>query len=162
VVHDLRQAYEQWWADTSERFDEYCEIVIGSDEENPTRLTCHDWHGGDLPPWDQTHVLKGVEANGFWALEVARAGEYEFALRRWPREVDAPLNAALAGGRALPASKARLTIGAIDLVKPVDVEAREVTFRTRLQPGRTRLQTWLTAPDGTSRGAYFVYVRYLG
>jgi len=162
VVRDLRRAYEKWWEDVAPRFGEYCEIVIGSDKENPARLTCHDWHGGDLPPWDQTHILKGMKANGFWAVEVARAGAYEFSLRRWPREVDAPINAAIAGGRAIQASKARLTIGAVDLVQLVGAEAREVTFRTQLQPGKTKLQTWLTADDGTSCGAYFVYIRCLG
>jgi len=28
-----------------------------------------------------------------------------------------------------------------------------------LKPGKMKLQTWLTAEDGTSRGAYFVYIR---
>ncbi len=162
AVRDLRRAYEQWWADVSQQFDEYCEIVLGSDKENPARLTCHDWHGGDSPPWDQTHILRGMEANGFWAVEVARAGEYEFSLRRWPKEVDAPINAAIPGGRAIQASKARLIIAELDLVQPIGAEAREVTFRAQLQPGKTKLQTWLTADDGTSRGVYFVYVRYLG
>jgi hypothetical protein len=28
-----------------------------------------------------------------------------------------------------------------------------------LLPGKAKLQTWLTAENGASRGAYFVYVR---
>ncbi len=159
VVRELRDAYERWWADVSQRFDEYCEIVIGSDRENPTRLTCHDWHGPDLPPWNQGHVLKGLQANGFWAVELERAGEYEFSLRRWPMEAAAPINAAIPGGRAIRADQARLAIGRIDLAKPVSEEAREILFRVPLEPGKMKLQTWLSADDGTSRGAYFVYVR---
>lgn len=159
VIQKLRQAYEDWWVEVSRRFDEYGEIVLGSDQENPTRLTCHDWHGGALPPWDQTHILKGEAANGFWAVEVAEGGEYEFSLRRWPREVDQPINAALAGGRAIRATQARLTIGDIDLAQAVSAEAKEVIFQTRLEPGKAKLQTWLTAEEGVSRGAYFVYVR---
>ncbi len=159
AVKALREVYEKWWGDISPRFDEYCELVIGSDKENPSRLTCHDWHGGDLPPWDQTHILKGTEANGFWAVEVARTGEYEFSLRRWPTEVDAPINAPIPGGRAIRTNTARLTIGSLDLSLSVADDARLVTFRVRLEPGRMKLQTWLTADDGTSRGAYFIYVR---
>jgi arylsulfatase A-like enzyme len=159
VVARLRQAYEDWWTDVSRRFDEYCPIVIGSDRENPARLTCHDWHGGELPPWDQTHIRRGEPANGFWAVEVAQAGEYEFALRRWPKEVDEPITAAIPGGRAIAATRARLTIGPIDLTEPVAPGAKEVVLRTRLESGRWKLQTWLSAADGTSRGAYFVYVR---
>ncbi len=171
VVQRLRRAYEDWWTGVSQRFEEYCEIVIGSDKEkgshrrnraggdpNPARLTCHDWHGGAEPPWNQTHILKGEPSNGFWAVEVAQAGEYEFALRRWPREVDQPITAALPGGQAIQASTARLVIGEIDLTAPVGAEAKEVVFRTSLKPGKMRLQTWLTAEDGTSHGAYFVDV----
>jgi len=42
AVKSLREACEKWWGDVSPRFDEYCEIVIGSDRENPTRLTADD------------------------------------------------------------------------------------------------------------------------
>jgi len=162
VVQELRDAYEKWWADVSPRFDEYCEIVLGSDRENPVRLTCHDWHGGDLPPWNQTHVLNGEPKNGFWAVEMERAGEYEIALRRWPREVDQPIHGAIPGGRAIQATRARLTVGEIDVEKTIPDGARDVTFLVRLKPGKTRLQTWLTVEDGTSRGAYFVYVKRVG
>ncbi len=161
VVRLLRRAYEDWWADVSQRFDEYCEIVLGSDGENPARLTCHDWHGKAEPPWNQTHILKGEPFNGFWAVEVAQAGAYEFALRRWPKELDQPINAAIPGGQAIQASTARLAIGEIDLTSRVDAGDKEVVFRTSLKPGKMKLQTWLTAEDGTSRGSYFVYVRRL-
>ena len=80
-------------------------------------------------------------------------------LRRWPTEVNAPINAAIPGGRAIRADKARLRIGRIDLAKPVPQEAREILFRVSLEPGKMKLQTWLSADDSTSRGAYFVYAR---
>lgn len=159
VVQDLRGAYEKWWADVSRRFDEYCEIVIGSDWENPSTLTCHDWHEADRCPWNQTHIQQGIEGNGFWAVEVERAGEYEISLRRWPREVDQPIHAAIPGGRAIRATKARLKIGRIDLEKPVRGDAGEMVFRVQLERGRTRLQTWLADEGGAPRGAYYVYVR---
>jgi len=159
VVRKLRQAYEKWWESVSQRFDEYCEIVLGSDEENPARLTCHDWHGGGAVPWAQGHIRNGLKANGFWAVEVARAGEYEFSLRRWPREVDAPINAAIPGGKAIRAQQARLQIANVDVSKPIDAQAKEVTFKVSLPAGKTTLRTWFTADDGTSRGAYFAYVK---
>jgi len=55
VVAELRRAYEDWWADVSKRFDEYCEVVIGSDAENPSRLTAHDWHDAQEVPWNHGH-----------------------------------------------------------------------------------------------------------
>ncbi|HSW00641.1 MAG TPA: sulfatase-like hydrolase/transferase [Sedimentisphaerales bacterium] len=158
VVRELRDAYETWWLDVSARFDAYCDIVIGSDKENPSRLTSHDWHEANPSPWNQTHVLHGVEANGFWTVEAEQAGEYEFSLRRWPREVGAPINAAIPGGRAIQATKARLVIGPIDLEKAILEDAKEAAFRVELQPGRMKLQTWLIAEGGVSRGAYYVCV----
>jgi len=154
VVAQLRQAYEQWWADVSQRFDEYCCIVIGSEQENPSRLTGHDWHDCPAVPWSQGHIRRAnMYTNGFWAVEVARAGRYEIALRRWPREEDSPIDA----------TRARLKIQDVDETKPVPEGAREVTFTVRLKPGQTRLQTWLIDDEkGKSRGAYFVYVKYLG
>ena len=92
-------------------------------------------------------------------MEVAQAGTYEFSLRRWPVEVDQPITAAIPGGRAIQATRARLTIGDVDLTMPLADSAKEVVFRTPLKPGKTRLQTWLTAEDGTARGAYFVHIR---
>jgi len=161
VVWKLRAAYEKWWTDTSKRFDEYCEIIIGSDEENPTRLTCHDWHT-DQVPWNQRAIRKGPETNGFWAVEVARDGTYEFALRRWPIEVDKPITAAIPGGKAIAATEARLKIAEVDVTKPVTATDAAVTFRVRLKAGTTRLETWFTdAGTGASRGAYYVYVNRL-
>ena len=44
VVAKLRKEYDAWWKDISLRFKDYCYIVLGSDHENPARLTSHDWH----------------------------------------------------------------------------------------------------------------------
>ncbi|MFQ6131986.1 MAG: arylsulfatase [Armatimonadota bacterium] len=160
VVQRLRQAYEDWWEDLSERFDEYCPIVIGSHEENPCRLMSHDWHGPN-PVWSQGAVRAGNASNGFWAIEVAQDGTYEFALRRWPLEADAPITAAIPKGKAISATKARLKIADVDLTKPIPEDAHAVTFQARLKAGQTRLQTWFTDDEGASRGAYYVYVKRL-
>ncbi len=156
----LRVAYERWWADLSDRFDQYCETVIGSKEEPLSRITAHDWHGQNVP-WDQSHIRRGILANGFWAVEVAQAGKYEFELRRWPIEVDQPIASAIPGGKAIQATKARLKIANVNVTQPVPEGASAVTFRVNLEAGKTRLQTWFIDDDGASRGAYYVYVRRL-
>ncbi len=160
VVEKLRKAYENWWADVSQRFDEYCEIIIGSDKQNPTRLMSHDWHSPKVP-WNQGAIRSGMEANGFWAVEVARDGRYQFELRRWPKELDAPINEAIPGGKAITATEARLKIGDADMTMPVPGDAHGVTFRLNLKAGKTRLQTWFTDDRGNSRGAYYIYVKRL-
>jgi arylsulfatase A-like enzyme len=160
VVEKLRKAYEDWWADVSQRFDEYCEIIIGSDRQNPTRLMSHDWHT-PKGPWNQGAVLSGMQANGFWAVEVARAGRYQFELRRWPKEVDAPINEAIPGGKAITVTEARLKIADADMTMPVLKDAHAVTFRLKLKAGKTRLRTWFMDDRGNSRGAYYVYAKRL-
>jgi hypothetical protein len=162
VVAELRDAYEAWWRDTSEHFDEYCPIVIGSVEENPVALTCHDWHAPiKHVPWNQGLIRKGPEANGFWAVDIERDGTYTFELRRWPRELDAPITAVVEGGTAIDATEARLRIGDHDVTQPVEEGAFAVRFEVPLKAGETRLQTWFTNGDGKSRGAYYVYVTCL-
>ena len=160
VIQKLSRAYEDWWADVSRRFDEYCEIIIGSDQQNPTRLMSHDWHTPEVP-WSQGAVRSGMQANGFWAVEIERNGTYEFELRRWPKELNAPINEAIPGGKAITATNARLKIADVDVTRPVSRDARAVTFQVKLNAGKTRLQTWLTDDQGASRGAYYVYAKRL-
>ena len=150
LVADLRARYEAWWSDVSQRFGEYSEIVLGSEAENPARLTCFDWH--TKCPWNQPAIRSGSTANGFWAVRTAAAGRYRFALRRWPEEVDAPITAAIEGGKAIAADEARVKIGDIDLTKPIPPGAKAVCFEIDLPAAKTTLQTWLTdSSSGQSR-----------
>jgi arylsulfatase A-like enzyme len=171
VVAKLRAEYEKWWTSVSERFDEYCEIVIGSKKE-PVLLTCHDWHG-PIIPWNQIEIRRGMKGNGFWAVRIARAGEYEFELRRWPAEADAPIAGSvpagghIPGGKPFPAgtvleiTKARLKIANVDITKTLQAGAKAVKFRAKLKAGSTRIQSWFIDNKGKSRGAYYVYVKRL-
>jgi len=153
VVKQLRKVYESYWADVSKRFDEYCEIVLGSPEENPAMLTCHDWHEPSRGvPWNQGHIQKRLASNGFWAVDVERAGRYEFVLRERPEYAK----------HALPDGTARLKIGAVDVTQPMAAGSTAVRFEVELPKGKTRLVTWLEEAKGASRGAFFVEAKYLG
>lgn len=164
VVALLRSRYEDWWKSLSVVFDDFVYISIGSEAEPLVQLHPHDWHVADqrLSSWHQGHVRSGHAGNGFWAIDVARDGTYEISLRRWPRQLDRPITAAIPGGKAISATAARLKIGQLDLSKPIPAGATAVTFRVELNAGKTRMQTWLVdEKTGESRGAYFVYVRRL-
>jgi arylsulfatase A-like enzyme len=160
VVRKLRSFYDKLWADLSEGFDDYCRIIIGSDGQNPTRLMSHDWHTPRVP-WNQGAIRNGMRSNGFWAVEIDRDGTYEFALRRWPKETNAAIGAAVDGGKAIQVASARLKVGDVDQTKQVNPEAAEVTFKVTLRAGKTKLQTWFTDDSGVSRGAYYVYAERL-
>ena len=158
VVAKLRDAYERWWQSVSTRFDEYCRIVLGASRGEVSALTCHDWHGGGMTPWNQRHILAGKKSNGWWAVDVAKAGTYDISLRRWPTELDEPITASVPGGQAISADSARVKVGDVDESKPIPDGALEVTFRVNLKAGQTRLQTWFMDDQGESRGAYYAYV----
>ncbi len=157
TVAKLREAYEQWWAEVSGPINEYAEIVVGSDHENPTRLTSFDWRPAGGPP--NQELIRQPERpewagadNGFWAIEVARPGRYQITLRQQPPEAQFPIDAATA----------KLRIGGPESQKPIPPQAQAVTFEMELEPGSTRLQTWFEPTNGASHGAYFVYVERLG
>ena len=152
VVERLRGEYENWWQSLSPVFDDFVAIGIGADDENPANLTCHDWHTeGGLVPWNQGHIRSGAMANGWWVVNVVRDGQYEITLRRWPKEMK----------QSIEATEARLKIGNVDQKQAVGEGATSATFKVALKKGETRMQTWLTTPDGKTRGAYFVEVRYV-
>lgn len=169
VVQELRVAYEVWWQDVSQRFNEYCRIVIGSKHENPVRLTAHDWHADTLP-WNQEQIRKGSLTNGWWAVEIVQDGTYEFALRRWPRESKLKMNAAsperqdvpgvndFSPGRAFHITTGKIKIGDVVDERELAANAEELVFRLSLSKGKTELQTWLYDVSGEEFGAYYVYV----
>jgi hypothetical protein len=107
-----------------------------------------------------------------WHLDVARAGEYQFELRRWPRERAAPLadgpparkvtDGEFPAGAKLPIASSRLRIAGADRTQKAAAGAESVTFRVPLSAGPTELQTWFFDADGRELcGAYYVYVHCL-
>lgn len=152
VVEQLKAAYEDWWQSLTPTFERYVRIKLGSPAEDPASLTCHDWHTNDRPvPWNQGHIRSGMLANGFWAVDVTAAGEYEITLRRWPKQLE----------RAIEATEARLKIADVDRQQKIAVSDTSASFRVTLSAGPTRLETWLTRPNGKTCGAYFVEVARL-
>ena len=165
VVEELRGHYEAWWELVSPRFGEDPPIVLGTKNEKVSVLTSHDWHG-EQHAWNQGQVRQGLVCNGYWAIEIAEAGEYVFELRRWPKEEDKPLTAGIPGetidlyhgGKALNLKTARLCVEDREAAQSIDPDAKGVTFTFRLTAGEMQLRTFLTDDAGDSIGAYYVYV----
>lgn len=183
-VGRLQQAYETWWEYVSQKFDAYCETILGG-EENPVHLTCHDWHKVEIAmknqlqssktgvnsSWDQTNIRQGMLANCFWAIEVVRTGLYEFLLWRWPEKVDRliyadlPKKPLVPSGESLPKGgsvkpvKVKLEVADVELFKAVEPADKEVPFRSKLKSGKTHLTTMFILPDGTTFSAYNVYAK---
>jgi arylsulfatase len=116
-------------------------------------------------------VRPGQKQNGAWHVQVEQSGTYEIALRRWPKEADAALTAALpevkienrswVAGVALPIAKARLKIGDRDESKVVSATDKEAVFNIALKAGaKLQMQSWFYDASGNELcGAYYAYVR---
>ena len=136
VVKRLQRDYDRWWEQSSSRGDEFTYIVIGTEHESPSHICWHDWHP---TPEDLKTSAKirhgGMGPRGWWAVEIARDGEYEFVLR--PNQITEP-------PRLLKLAKARLRVGDVDVTQDVpNGRAAFVVFRVKLKAGKTKLRTWL-------------------
>lgn len=166
VVQELRKHYEAWWELVSPTFNKDCPIIIGTEHEKITRLTCHDWHGEECA-WNQGQIRQGIQCNGYWVVEIAEDGEYTFELRRWCKEedkamtdgIDGEISDWYHGGKALDIQTAYIKIGDQEQSKAIDPEAKGVTFKFSLKAGVTHLQTQLSNSEGLSLGAYYVYIQ---
>jgi arylsulfatase A-like enzyme len=156
LVTKLRDEYEKWWKHVSPKFDLYSDVPLGAKEMPSQELCCHDWHPGDpATPWNQSGqagVAGDPLVNGWWAVNVARAGRYRFELRMRPAGTE----------YKIPAGEARVKIGDKEATAKIAEGADNATIELNLEPtGHVQLQTWLTQTDGKSRGAYYTTVRRL-
>ncbi len=163
IVEKLKGYYEKWWKNVSERFDEYCPIVIESKSEDPACITAMDWHAPiEQIPWNQNHIKNALKGNGYWVIEPVKTGNYEFELRRWPRELNMPINSTPEGAKAVRVKNAKIKVGDKVVEKKVKNGDKAVSFKISLQKGQMKMQTWfLGSEDEGNRGAYYVYVRKL-
>jgi hypothetical protein len=180
VTEKMRNHLYSWWDGVSEKANEPQAVTIGSNYENPMLLTAVEWL--DVFQDLQRQVRLGDRKNGYWHLYVDHPGEYEFELRRWPREINLPLSAPLPEnqvrggdqwlipGVALPITAARILItensdsknGKTVLVNnhmSADPQDTFVRFTAHLEKGPIMLHTWFDdAQNQPIVGAYYVYV----
>ena len=175
VVERLTKFYDAWWEDLLPSFKNDTAIYLGHPNDNPARLTSHDWITTGSTPWNQQHIRKAVNGarnTGFWNVLVHEAGEYEVRLRRWPETADLPINASLAPGADVPGQpafrtapgkainpvKASIQIGDVSAKTDIKPGTHEVVFQLTLPKGKTRMTALFTAEDGEEFGAYYAYV----
>jgi len=159
VYERLRREYDKFWNDVSQEHNLTSYMVIGSDRSPIVALSSHDWLIDKLPPWNQTHIIKGAVAEeSFWAIEVEHDGDYEISLRRWPVEADKGINDGTYG-KAFSYKKARMRIGDVDETKDIPAGAKEVTFKVSLKKGVTQLSPVFIGPKLTAT-PYYAYVTH--
>jgi arylsulfatase A-like enzyme len=178
VIAELRQRYERHWLELGMAGYPYPRPIIGSKFEEETWLAPDAWIRDQQRPqtWDQSHVRSGANNSGFWPVEMAADGTYQFDVRRWPKELDHPISASLppaangdidsqgrtvrpGEGKAIPAEAVELMVGTKKMeakISDSDVSAR---FDVKLNAGPTDVRAWLIDAKGSKRGAYYIYVK---
>ena len=173
VVKSMRAEYDTWWGGLAEAYKRDYLVSIGSDRENPAVITTHDIIGRDI--WNHDQVLAARPASGYWELNAEQAGLYEFSLRRYPVEADAPITAAIDvpkglksltyyaraldyaithdKARAVPATQAGLKIGSFSATKqiPAKVPGKSADYETDAGGAVTAVNFRVNLPAGPAR-----------
>jgi arylsulfatase A-like enzyme len=163
IARRMKDHYEKWWAELEPLSGTFVATTLGSAVQPLTVLTSSDWQ--DLYTDNAGHVSQaaGGPRGGVWHVAIDQDGEYELALRRWPRELDLPLSASRTDAKsvALPIASAKVAIqGKTGFAKSAGKDAKEIVVRLSLQRGVTQLQAWFQDAEGTDlAGAFYAYVQ---
>jgi arylsulfatase A-like enzyme len=182
-VSSLRAAYQKYWADASANDQGWRgRPILGTTNSPEVDLCGEDWFTtkGNCP-WSQAAVANGAAAFGRWPVRFAEAGNYRIEVRRWPRELQAPIagippskktaDAWLNGrpvdgtlykstNRALPVSRIELKIA--NQVQTADVSDLETVkvFTMTVAAGPADIEaTLFDRNDEAICSAYYVSVR---
>jgi len=173
LLANLQREYDAWWSRLEADIAITNHIIIGHPAENPSLLTSHDWHTEADPPWNQGQIRAGKVDNGYWALEVAEAGTYQFRMYRWPPGVSQVYTEVMPAGNPVPGGtpyaeglgivpvSTRAKINGEEYEPQLAPNGNAIGFQAELEAGEIELQTWITDAEGVVRGAYYIEVERL-
>ena len=180
IVSKLRQKYEDHWLSLYTRpfREDPARFIIGNERQKVVALTGIDGIHPDpkmnMSSWNQRATLSGVRFDLYWPLEVEEKGTYAIEVRRWPREVNLPMRAAVPAqtradaqlngkpwmkkmGKACKVEKVVLTLAGKEYVRPVAEGDVSATFILPLSKGPLNLKAQLVDAEGPF-SAYYVYI----
>ena len=172
VLAEMSAHYQHWYEEMLPLENQIDYISIGSEDEPETSLSSANWIGDYADSW--WNVEKDPARFGYWDLQVASTGVYEIALHRWPKEAKRSLDEDMTlshidGARinrkvtmkALPVSKAKLSLNSEVVVKNTSSGDRCAVFEVQMKQGeQVRLEPMLLDKEGKALcGAYFTYVK---
>ncbi|BDD02324.1 arylsulfatase [Persicobacter psychrovividus] len=170
VMAKLTKAYDEWWADLESQFEKISYITLSL--AKPVVLTAHDWFTAEEAglPWNQNLIRKGIVKTGHWKINVTQAGEYEIALRRWPKETHLKLNDQApvdhwefadrpAESVQYQMIKASLQLNEKKWVNDIQPDSQSANFKVYLEVGNYELSANFETSKGQQIGAYYVYAQ---
>ncbi|WP_197231295.1 arylsulfatase [Novipirellula artificiosorum] len=186
VVAKLKQDFDAYWQRVSPGDRDRAVSIVGTEDDRETYLHSSDWYAPAVP-WNHASTSRGAKITGSWQIEAAVEGTYRFEIRRWPKEVDAPIIGIpqvsktvdawdSAGGKptllysqqqaapfkAIQVAAARLQVADNEWVKSVSDQDTHVTFDVPLKQKQYEVTAELLDRDeDLLAGAYYVYCRKL-
>jgi len=159
VAAHLSKAYDKMWSNIEPGLAEPTFITVGTQHENPSVLTSHDWRGEvSSVPWNQTHIVEGIDSNGYWMANFTKTGTYRFKLRRWAPEIDWSIDF-LDEDKKFNLAKFSIDEKTHETkIFPFD---REVIFDIDVQAGLHHLSSAFCQGQNEIRGAYYLVIELL-
>ncbi|WP_281614815.1 arylsulfatase [Flammeovirga sp. SubArs3] len=176
IAQELRKGYEKNWKKQYKCFDRFPYIKLGTEYENPSTLTAHDWHVAEerMIPWNQKLIRKGGNGNGEWRVNFTQTGKYKISIQRYPKEANLPINTSAAvyhsefknyvlpAGKVFQITKGHLRVGDQVWEENISSEnSKSITFEVNIPEGETTLSATLVEKNKNEVGAYYVYVEKL-
>jgi len=182
VVTKLREDFEKYWVKVSPNDREPTVTTIGHPTDTETFLSSADWYVNGAA-WNHKWASAGKKPYGPWFVKAHQKGRYQFELRRWPQEVNAPIAGIpkidktvdawdekgpkkfmiyaqdKSPFQALPVKYMRLTIGDFSKTVAIDNTTTQSRFDLKLKEQQYEVTAeMLDANQKTITGAYYVYV----
>jgi len=172
VVKEMRDYYERWWKGLEPALNDFVPISIGAKQQPVVELTSGDWESIYADNTGHVRESVGGPTGGHWNILVEEAGEYEFTLRRWPKQTKAALGDKYEPSAKSPANKPNPTTVGFPMIAAANIDIAGVKASIRADPkaagaslsatlpaGRTRLKAWFSDAGGKNLcGAFFVTV----
>ncbi|MDO7085580.1 arylsulfatase [Pseudocolwellia sp. AS88] len=167
IANELSNSYQQWWDYTTSNGMPTMRSIIGSDKENPMRITSHDWLAPDTgqvahtPGFGDDHFAHrgwlGRESSfeiSPWKVTAEKAGKYRFTLYLHDKSAN----------KIIPKSFAHISLNGKSLVKKIDTDSTHVVFESNIELGNLDIKAWFNnTEDSTDKplAVFYLYIEKL-
>jgi hypothetical protein len=157
VVRRLREFYQSWWEELLPTFSPDTAIYLGHPNENPARLTSHDWITSKSTPWNQHQIRKGVddpESTGILErFRCTRTGNTKFGFADGRRNRGAAINDGMEAGDGCTGyeSLSHYARAAVQAQSGVDRDCRSEGSRPILSQMLLKLSSGLISKAGKTQ-----------
>ncbi|HSQ56786.1 MAG TPA: sulfatase-like hydrolase/transferase, partial [Gemmata sp.] len=145
-VAAMKDLHAAWFADVTKKGFDPPRIIIGSEKENPVRLSRQDWRGPKAG-W-------APESEGYWEVKIERAGKYRVTVRA-REEFNSMSGSVVNRGVAQYFGENRMGPGG------TKSKSREMNTTVELEKGAARVEATVML-GREKRGAEYVELEFVG